>query len=133
MVNASQPITLAISSDVKVTTNANGSKSYLLGTTTNSTTVDSQTGKATVSKSDITIYEGTINQYMNDSKNSKRDKAQSYQNNTTNNDERIGAVAGHESVHSTDKLGNKKVHSQYLSYILNYVLNNFRSSETMSG
>ena len=61
MVNVTHPITLAISSDVKVTTNANGSKSYLLGNTTNSTTVNTQTGKATAYKINITIYEGTIN------------------------------------------------------------------------
>ncbi|HAM98289.1 MAG TPA: hypothetical protein DCQ26_06730, partial [Marinilabiliales bacterium] len=103
MANASHPITLAISSDVKVTTNANGSKSYLLGICQNSKTVDPKTGKATVVKSDITVYEGTINQFMNDTKNSKSDKAQSYQNNTTNNDERVAVVAGHESVHATDQ------------------------------
>ena len=28
--------------------------------------------------------------------------AQAYQNNTTNNDQRVAAVAGHESVHATD-------------------------------
>ncbi|MFA5973790.1 MAG: hypothetical protein WC780_15670 [Lentimicrobiaceae bacterium] len=78
MANASHPITLAISSDVKVTTNANGSKDYLLSICLNSKTVDSKTGKATVVKSGITVYEGTINQYMNDTKNSKSDKAQSY-------------------------------------------------------
>lgn len=103
MVSASHPITLTISSVDKTTTNANGSKSYLLGTTQNTKSVNTQTGKATVTKSDITIYEGTINTYMNNTKNSTSDKAQSYQNNTTNNDERIGAVAGHESVHATDQ------------------------------
>lgn len=103
MANASHPITLTISSDTKVTTNVNGSKSYLMGITNNSTSVNTTTGKATVLKSDITIYEGTINQFMNDTKNSKSAKAQSYQNNTSNNDERIGAVAGHESVHGTDQ------------------------------
>ena len=38
---------------------------------------------------------------MNDTKNSKIDKAISYQMNTTNNNERIAAVAGHEAEHIT--------------------------------
>ncbi|MFN2379188.1 MAG: RHS repeat-associated core domain-containing protein [Bacteroidales bacterium] len=102
MVNASHPITMTISSATNVTTNANGSKSYKLGTANNSYSVNSQTGKATIIKSDVVVYEGTINQYMHDTKNSSTDIARSYQNNTTNNDERIAAVAGHESFHATD-------------------------------
>ena len=103
MSNVLHPVTFAISSaDDKVTTNANGSKSYLFGICLNTKNVDVNTGKATVTKSEITVYESSINQFMNDTKNSKSDKAQSYQNNTTNNDERIGAVGGHESVHATD-------------------------------
>jgi RHS repeat-associated protein len=103
MVSASHPITLIISSDDKTTTNADGSKSYKLGNCSNTISVNQKTGKATVTKSDITIYEGTINTFMNETKNSKKSENQSYQNNTSNNDERIGAVAGHESVHGTDQ------------------------------
>ncbi|MFZ4521092.1 MAG: DUF6443 domain-containing protein [Bacteroidales bacterium] len=103
MVGTAHPVTLTISSDDKTTTNTNGSKSYLLGITKNKLKVNPVTGKATVAKSDITIYEGTINTYINDTQLSNSDKAQSYQNNTTNNDERIAAVAGHESVHGTDQ------------------------------
>ena len=48
----------------------------------------------------IVIYEGTINQFMNDSKNSRDPRAVAYQKNTTTNDERIAAVAGHEIKHT---------------------------------
>jgi hypothetical protein len=102
MVTASHSITLNISSDTKVTSYPNGSNGYKLGEAQNSYNINSKTGKATITKSDIVIYEGTINQYMNDTKNSSATKSQAYQNNTTNNDQRIAAVAGHESVHATD-------------------------------
>lgn len=109
MATAAHPITLSISSADKTTVDANGSKTYLLGDCLNTTSVNTNTGKATVTKSEITIYEGTINTFMNDTKNSKSDKAQSYQNNTTTNDERIAAVAGHESVHGTDQTNIQQV------------------------
>ena len=95
LVKAPQPITLEISSDSKVTT-TNTNKNYTLGDTQNSFT----NGKVT--KSAITIYEGSINEYMKDTKNSGDKDAQSYQNNTTNNDQRIAAVAGHETDHATN-------------------------------
>jgi len=103
LVNAPQPITLAISSESKVTTTNTTKKSYKLGNTQNS--IDSN-GKVT--KSAITIYEGTINEYMKDTKNSKDKDAQSYQNNTTNNDQRIAAVAGHESDHATNTVNQQQ-------------------------
>ena len=103
MNNAAHPITLTISSEDKTVTNANGKKSYLLGITHNNVSVDKKTCEAKVTKSDIVIYEGTLNSYINNTKKSTNEQAQSYQNNTQNNDERIGAIAGHESVHATDQ------------------------------
>lgn len=103
MVDASHPITLTISSDTKVFTNPDGSKDYKLGETANSYNFDRKTGKTTIASSDIVVYEGTINQYMNDTKNTSNATAASFQTNTINNDQRIAAVAGHESVHGTDK------------------------------
>ncbi len=103
MASATHPITITISPEDKTTTNADGTKTFLLGNTLNKSSIDAKTGKVTVTKSDITIYEGSINNFMNSTVNSKSDNAKSYQNNTTNNDERIGAVGTHESVHATDQ------------------------------
>lgn len=103
MTNASHLIILTISSTDKTKTNPDGSKSYKLGNCLNTISVNPKTGKATVTKSVITIYEGTINTFINDTRNSQDSKAVSYQENSTNNDQRIAAVAGHESVHATDQ------------------------------
>ena len=109
-VNATHPITLSISLESKTTTTTNldGSitKKYKLGNTSN--TVDKPTGKVT--KSAITIYEGSINDLMKESKNSTNPLNQSFQNNTTNNDQRIGAVAGHEAEHATDPVNQQQSH-----------------------
>jgi len=109
LVHAPQPITLAISSESKVTTtiNADGSisKSYKLGNTHNDVN-----SKGEVKKSAITVYEGTINDFMKDTKDSKNPLNQSFQSNTTNNDQRIGAVAGHETDHATDPVNQQQSH-----------------------
>lgn len=114
LVKASHPITLAISSETKkdVTSNvsADGSVStltkYKLGNTRNS--IINETGKVT--KSEITIYEGSIKALMTETKKSTDPKNQSYQNNTINIDQGIGAVGGHETDHATNALNQQQVH-----------------------
>ncbi len=101
---ASHPITLDISSQTIKTTDANGITSYKLGNTLPTY------NNGTIKKAAVTIYEGSINSYLNDTKNSKDPAAQSYQNNTNTMDQAIAAVAGHEGTHATDKNNIKQVY-----------------------
>ncbi|NLD49332.1 MAG: RHS repeat-associated core domain-containing protein [Clostridiaceae bacterium] len=98
MVNSSVKIQLEISSATKV----NGSIYTLGQMIPGNATLDAK-GKVKLLDAKVVVYEGSINKFMNNTKNSKNDKAVSYQTNTTNNDERIAAVAGHEAEHTTEE------------------------------
>jgi hypothetical protein len=88
--------------EVSQATRVNG-RTYTLGQMIpGKGTLDAK-GKVQLLDAKVVIYEGTINKFMNDSKNSKKDKPASYQMNTTSNDERIGAIAGHEAEHTTQE------------------------------
>ena len=97
MFDAKHPITLEMSDKTITGLDKKGNKTYQLGNTNN--TYDDN---CKVSSSVVTVYEGSINEYIKDNKNSKDPEAQSYETNAKDNDQRIGAVAGHESVHATD-------------------------------
>ena len=98
MVNSSTKIQLEVSSATKV----DGNK-YTMGEMIPVNAELDKNGKIKLLEAKIVVYEGTINKFMNDSKKSKNNKAVSYQTNTTNNDERIAAVAGHEGEHTTEE------------------------------
>jgi hypothetical protein len=100
MVDAEYPITLTVSPAIKIRTTSDGQKVYTLGQSKKTFSNNSKTNVVTkIHKIDVVIYEGTINELI---KNGNSEKADAYRNNTTNNDERIAAVAGHETVHTTD-------------------------------
>ncbi len=98
MATSSTKIQLEVSQATKV----NG-RTYTLGQMIPGKQTIDGNGKFQLVDAKVVIYEGTINKFMNDSKNSKIDTNVSYQMNTTNNDERIGAVAGHEAEHTTEE------------------------------
>ena len=97
MFDAKHPITLEMSDKTITGLDKKGNKTYQLGNTNNA-----YDDNCKVSSSVVTVYEGSINEYIKDNKNSKDPEAQSYETNAKDNDQRIGAVAGHESVHATD-------------------------------
>ncbi|MCK9447340.1 MAG: RHS repeat-associated core domain-containing protein [Bacteroidales bacterium] len=98
MVDSNTKIQLEISQAEKVS-----GRRYTLGQMVPGKARIDANGKVQLLDAKVVIYEGTINKFMNDSKNSKNDKAVSYHMNTTNNDERIAAVAGHEAEHLTQE------------------------------
>ena len=64
-------------------------------------TID-KNGKATLTDAKLTVFEGTINSLMKEtSENSTNPIVRAYHKNTENNDQRIGAIAGHEIEHLT--------------------------------
>ena len=92
MVNADHDITLSISSESKIEKDKNRKK-YRLGTSQKHFVADK------LKSVDIIIFEGTLNEFTN----ANTPKAKKYKVSTKNNDEAIGAVATHESVHATDE------------------------------
>ena len=107
LVNSSIPITTEISSEK----GPSKGTSYVTGQTER--TVDGTTGKT--KKAGIVIFEGiindmmeTINKYYENGTESKLDEQnQLFHNNTTTNDEKIAAVAGHEIEHATSEANQK--------------------------
>ena len=89
MVNADHDITLSISSESKIEKDKNRKK-YRLGTSQKHFVADK------LKSVDIIIFEGTLNEFTN----ANTPKAKKYKVSTKNNDEAIGAVATHESVHA---------------------------------
>ena len=88
--------------DINSATIKNGN-SYRLGRMyPGSATIDAK-GNVEMISAKIVIYEGTIKQFMKDSKNRQNTKSQAYHDNTKTTDERIAAVAGHEAEHTTTK------------------------------
>ena len=92
LVNADHDITLSISPEVKIERGNNRSR-YRLGTSIKHFVGDK------LSSVDIIIFEGTLNEFAN----VNTSKAKKYKVSTNNNDEAIGAIAVHESVHATDE------------------------------
>ena len=62
-----------------------------------------ENGKYTLSSAKIVIYEGTINQYAEDVISTGQFSSNEIMNSTINNNQIIGAVAAHESVHTTSE------------------------------
>ncbi|MEL5896078.1 DUF6443 domain-containing protein [Bacteroides sp. GD17] len=92
MVDTDYDITLSISPESKIESN-NGKSKYRLGTSKKHFT----NGK--LSSVDIIIFEGTLDKYIY----AKTSKAKKYRVSIQSNDEAIGAIATHESVHVTDE------------------------------
>ncbi|HLN54275.1 MAG TPA: RHS repeat-associated core domain-containing protein, partial [Lentimicrobium sp.] len=95
MVNSKTKISLEISQDTKVAGNTYNLGKMLPGRSSK------EGSNIKLEDAKLIVYEGTINRFMEDTKNSNDKLAQEYQANTTNNDERIAAVAGHEIEHLT--------------------------------
>ena len=93
-VNSKTKIQFVISSETIV----NGNTYKLGNMAPGRATLDAQEN-VVLPNATITIYEGTINKFMNDPQNSRNTVAEAYQMNTTTNDQRIAAVAGHEIEH----------------------------------
>lgn len=98
MVNSSIRIQLEISSETVVKQNES-SRTYTMGQGVPLKGSFDANGNPVLEEVKLVIFEGTINQFMNDTKSSNNPKAVSYQENTKNNEQRIAAVAGHESGH----------------------------------
>jgi hypothetical protein len=92
LVNADHDITLSISPEVKIE-RGNKRSRYRLGISIKHFVGDK------LSSVDIIIFEGTLNEFAN----VNTSKAKKYKVSTNNNDEAIGAIAVHESVHATDE------------------------------
>ena len=98
MVDVEYGITLNISQNISIS-QINGKISYKLGEAKKSINYDSNTGKFKINSVAIIVYEGTLNKYL---KNAKTSKADAYRISVKNNDQAIGAIGAHESVHATD-------------------------------
>ena len=94
MVNSEHKITLDISSTTQINETPDGLKTYILGQT------EKHLENEKIKSINITVYEGTLKEYL---ANAKTLKSDFYRAATQNVDEAIGAVAAHESVHATDK------------------------------
>jgi RHS repeat-associated protein len=92
MVNADHNITLSISSESKIE-RANNRNRYRLGTSKKYFVGDK------LKSVDIVIFEGTLNEFFT----ANTSKSKKYKVATKNNNEAIGAIAIHESVHATDE------------------------------
>jgi RHS repeat-associated protein len=118
MVNAKYPISFTISDEEKATYNKQGEKSYLLGVTNKNVAVDKNGKIQKINSIEIVVYEGSIKSYVSENLQNK-DEMQELYKNVNRDDDRIAAVAGHESVHSTDKeniqqsYDNKTKHTKY--------------------
>ena len=92
MVDADHSITLSISPESMIKRD-NGKTTYRLGTS------EKHFSKGELKSVDIIVFEGTLNEFVD----ANTTKAKMYKASTINNDEAIGAIATHESVHATDK------------------------------
>ncbi len=99
MVNTDYGITLNISQEKKVY-KIGGKTVYKLGEASKSVSYNPNTGDYKINSVDVTVFEGTLNEYLEKAGTSKSD---AYRESTKNNDQAIGAIGAHESVHATDK------------------------------
>jgi len=116
MVDADHNISISISNEKKVTTLSNGSVKYELGKTFQKRIIGAESfSLKSVKSSDIVIYEGSLNFYINNTTNTSSKLRQSYSVNTNSMDQAIGAVGAHESFHATDMQNHKQsVENKYL-------------------
>jgi RHS repeat-associated protein len=110
MSDASHNISITVSSESKVSTAADGSQTFTLGETENGRSINSETFEVTsVNSSDITIYEGSIEAFVEGANSNSSELRQSYAANTETIDQAIAGVAGHESVHATNSENHQQV------------------------
>jgi len=98
MVDAKHGITLNISQESKIY-EINGKTAYKLGEASKSVSYDHNTGDYTINSVNITVFKGTSKEYL---EKANTFEADSYRISTKNNDQAIGAIGAHESIHATD-------------------------------
>jgi len=110
MVDSEYGITLTISQESNIR-KIGGKTVYKLGEASKSVSYDPNTGDYAINSVNITVFEGTLNEYLDKVKTSKAD---AYRISTENNDQAIGAIGAHESFHATDQQNIKESYENKL-------------------